>query len=91
MAAAKTQNFDKIQSFAFSGQAAAWLALHKYTPDAQDKEAPATRFTDSDLLLQQLATGNQLNLGNVAEYAFNQTGAKLAILIDAAEKAGNGA
>ncbi len=90
LASAKSVSFDKIKSFSFSGQAASWLALHKYTSDAQDKEPTATRFTGSDLLLHQLATGDQLNIGNVAEYSFNRPGTKLAILIDAAEKTGNG-
>lgn len=86
----KVTTFDKIKSFAFSGEIPGCLALHKYTGEAQDKEPPATRFAGSDLLLFQLATGDQLNLGNVAAYAFNKPGTHLAIAIDAAEKSGNG-
>ena len=87
---AKVTSFDKVKSFAFSGELPGWLALHKYTGEAQDKEPPATRFSGSDLLLYELATGDHLNLGNVAEYAFNKPGTHLAIAIDAAEKSGNG-
>ena len=44
---AKVTSFDKIKSFAFSGEIPGRLALHKYTGEAQDKEPPATRFADS--------------------------------------------
>ena len=44
----------------------------------------------SDLILRELATGNELNVGNVSEFAFRKDGAFLAYAIDAQEKAGNG-
>jgi dipeptidyl aminopeptidase/acylaminoacyl peptidase len=50
----------------------------------------ADRPTGSDLLLYELATGNELNVGNVADFSFNKHGAFLAYAIDAQDKAGNG-
>jgi len=44
----------------------------------------------ADLILHELATGRDLNIGNVAELAFDKSGRFLALIIDAPEKAGNG-
>ena len=50
----------------------------------------STRPRGSDLILRELATGTEINVGNVAEFDFDKTGRYLAIVIDAAEQAGNG-
>jgi dipeptidyl aminopeptidase/acylaminoacyl peptidase len=44
----------------------------------------------SDLILRELATGNELSVGNVAEFAFTRDGQFLAFTIDARDKVGNG-
>jgi dienelactone hydrolase len=44
----------------------------------------------SDLILRELASGAELNVGNVAEFSFRRDGRLLAIAIDAQERAGNG-
>jgi dienelactone hydrolase len=44
----------------------------------------------SDLLLRELATGQEINVGNVADFAFDNKGHYLAWVIDAQDKAGNG-
>jgi len=101
LASMKTVEFEKAKSFAFAGERGEWLAVHRAgnapaappTPPAAPASgappAPAGP-TGTDLILHELATGNQLNLGNVAEYAFNKSGEHLALIIDAAEQAGNG-
>ncbi len=43
-----------------------------------------------DLILRDLATGAELNVGNVNEFAFDKSGRFLAVTIDAADKLGNG-
>ena len=50
----------------------------------------ALAFERSDLLLYDLAGGNEMNVGNVSEFAFNKKGETLAWIIDAQDKAGNG-
>jgi dipeptidyl aminopeptidase/acylaminoacyl peptidase len=90
LATGKKLEFDKVKAFAFNGERGGWIALHKYTTDAQDKEPPATKWQGSDLLLHQLSTGDELNIGNVSEFAFNKPGNYLAFAIDASDKAGNG-
>jgi len=99
---AKKVEFEKIRRFSFSGENAAWLALHKYgaapagpatppptTPPSGSAPAP-DRASGTDLILYELATGNQLNIGNVSEFAFDKKGSWLAWIIDAQDKTGNG-
>ena len=50
----------------------------------------ADRPTGTDLLLYELASASELNLGNVSEFAFDKKGDWMAALIDARDKAGNG-
>ncbi len=97
---------DKIQRFAFSGERAAWIALKKYGADSPGAgAAPAgpppsagavagsaadDRPKGTDLILREFATGAELNVGNVNEFAFDKGGSLLALTIDAADKLGNG-
>ena len=49
-----------------------------------------TRPRGTDLILRDLKTGTELNVGNVSEWNFNKSGRYLALVIDAADQAGNG-
>jgi dipeptidyl aminopeptidase/acylaminoacyl peptidase len=83
----KTTNFDKVRSFAFSGENSGWLAVHLSTPEpSKDKDAGK----GTDLLLVELDSGNRLNLGNVSSWSFDKEGNWLAWLTDAYGNAGNG-
>ena len=44
----------------------------------------------TDLILRELASGQELNVGNVADFAFSKDGSLLAWTIDAQDKIGNG-
>ncbi|HEX4950141.1 MAG TPA: S9 family peptidase, partial [Blastocatellia bacterium] len=103
LATEKKVEIEKVRRFAFSGENSAWIALHKYGADApamppaalaaaaaSSGATPPERATGSDLILHELATGNQLNVGNVADFAFDKKGSWLAWTIDANEKSGNG-
>jgi dipeptidyl aminopeptidase/acylaminoacyl peptidase len=93
----------KVRRFAWSGEEGGWIALHKYGPEAP-AAAPggppaaaagpgATRDErpkGSDLILREAASGTEINIGNVSEFAFNKKGQYLAWTIDAQDKAGNG-
>jgi dipeptidyl aminopeptidase/acylaminoacyl peptidase len=57
---------------------------------AQAPGQTAEKWNGSDLILRELATGNELNVGNVAEFAFDKKGERLALVIDAQGKSGNG-
>ncbi|HSW27951.1 MAG TPA: prolyl oligopeptidase family serine peptidase [Longimicrobiales bacterium] len=49
-----------------------------------------TTHAGTDLLVRELATGTVRNVGNVAQYDFDDAGALLAYLVDAADDLGNG-
>jgi dipeptidyl aminopeptidase/acylaminoacyl peptidase len=52
--------------------------------------AAADRPTGTDVLIYELATGAEMNLGNVASFSFDKQGDWMAMIIDARDKAGNG-
>ena len=93
----------KVRRFALSGENGGWIALHKYGPDAPTGAPPAgqpaaagagaakdDRPKGSDLILREFSSGQEINIGNVAEFAFDKKGRYLAWIIDAQDKAGNG-
>jgi dienelactone hydrolase len=101
LATEKKVEFEKVKRFSFSGENASWIVLHKYGAESQTPPVPAgppassskpepDKATGSDLILRELSSGNELNIGNVADYAFTKKGDWLAWTIDANEKSGNG-
>lgn len=92
--------FEKISSYAFSGENSSWIALHKYPPESkgipgepggQAKNAgEKDEWRGSDLILHELSSGMNLNIGNVAEFAFNKKGQWLAWIVDTRDMTGNG-
>ena len=84
----KATEVPKVRRFAFSGGRSAWLALHRYVPESQlpEKDRPK----GSDLILRELNTGAELNVGNVAEFSFDKPGRWIAWTVDALDQAGNG-
>src|ERR1700743_380476 len=58
-------------------------------PAAAGATTPANG-TGTDLVLYNLTTHDAVNVGNVAEYAFNDDGEYLAYTIDARDQIGNG-
>ena len=91
-----TTAFDKVRSFVFSPGTAAWLALQEYGPEvaAGLPGPPAAigkgKSKGADLVLHELSSGAEMNLGNVSEFAFDKTGHWLAWTVDAQDRAGNG-
>lgn len=88
LATGEKTEFEKVRGLAFSGENPGFLAMHRYAPESQEKEKD--KWTGSDLVLRELATGKEVNVGNVAEFAFDKRGARLALVIDAQGQAGNG-
>ena len=81
-------DFEKVRALAFSGENPGFLAFHRYAPESQEKEKD--KWTGSDLVLRELATGKEANVGNVAEFSFDKKGSRLALVIDAQGQAANG-
>jgi dipeptidyl aminopeptidase/acylaminoacyl peptidase len=101
LATSEKRTYPKVRRFAFSGESGQWIALQRYQPEPAGGSAGGQsgrgggasapeRPKGSDLLLVELATGNELNVGNVSEFAFRKDGRFLAYAIDAQDKAGNG-
>ena len=80
--------YEKIRSIQFSGQNPGWIALLKAVPESQAREKD--KWSGGDLILRELATGKELIFGNVAEFAFDKKGTRLAMLVDAYGMTGNG-
>ena len=80
----ETWSFERAASMAFSGDSRYFAVHRKKTADDKSKHE------GSDLVLVELATGRQQNIGNVSEYAFNKKGSHLAYTVDAADQVGNG-
>jgi dipeptidyl aminopeptidase/acylaminoacyl peptidase len=102
LATGQKTEFDKIRRFAFSGDKPQVIALYGYAAEppattgndraagAGAGTATASRSEGADLLLYSLATGSVLNIGNVADFGFDESGNYLAYTIDAQEQIGNG-
>lgn len=84
----KKIEFEKVKKSSFSGENPAWIALHKYPSESQEKEKE--KWSGSDLILHELASSKEFNIGNASEFSFDKKGQWLAWIIDAQEKSGNG-
>ncbi|MDX1675516.1 MAG: hypothetical protein R3314_12035, partial [Longimicrobiales bacterium] len=63
-----------------------FLAMRRYPAgQAQGDDAHG-----ADLVVRELATGTDVNFGNVGEFAWQEDGPLLAMTVDAADNAGNG-
>ena len=97
LATGKKTEFDKIRRFAFSGERSTMLAMHRYgatpavpPPAAAPGAKEDDKATGTDLILYEMSTGNEMNVGNVADFSFDKKGNWLAWIIDAQDKLGNG-
>jgi dipeptidyl aminopeptidase/acylaminoacyl peptidase len=85
--------FDNAGTFAFSGEMDKYLAVQKARgggASSASTGAASKAASGRDLILHELSSGRQLNMGNVGSFAFNKSGKWLALTIDAADKSGNG-
>jgi hypothetical protein len=105
LATGQKTEFDKIRRFAFSGDKPQVIALYGYGAEAPaapagsgaaaatgnaGAAAAAGRSEGADLLLYTLANGSIINIGNVGDFAFDESGSYLAYTIDARDEIGNG-
>jgi dienelactone hydrolase len=82
LATGTKEELEGARRFVFSG-GSDFLALHR-TPAQEGGTGGA------DLILRELATGKELALGNVSDFAFDKKGRWLALVIDARDQIGNG-
>jgi len=102
LATGQKTEFDRIRRFAFAGDKPQVIALYGYpaeapaqggaaaAPASAASSPPAGRAEGADLLLYTLASGSIINIGNVGEFSFDESGSFLAYTIDARDEIGNG-
>jgi dipeptidyl aminopeptidase/acylaminoacyl peptidase len=91
LATGERKDFDRVRRFSFNGDRPTWIAMHSYAPAPAAGSTPApANGSGSDLVLYNLTTHDAVNIGNVAEYAFDDAGEYLAYTIDARDQIGNG-
>jgi dipeptidyl aminopeptidase/acylaminoacyl peptidase len=103
LATGEKKEFDRVRRFAFNGEKPTWIAMQSYPEQpaggggqgaaggrgAGGAAAPP-RVEGTDLVLYNLASGEAVNIGNVAEFGFDDSGDWLAYTIDARDEIGNG-
>ncbi len=91
--------YENVKQFRFSGEHSGAIAFHRIsanpapapaTSPAGETPKPDSRPQGSDLLLRDLASGTEMSMGNVSEFAFDKKGDWLAWVVDAQDKVGNG-
>jgi dipeptidyl aminopeptidase/acylaminoacyl peptidase len=83
LATGDTTSVDAVSSFQFSHNGE-HIALGRYPPKG-DRDSRGT-----DLVVRTLSSGEDMNFGNVSQYAWQDEGGLLALVIDAEGEAGNG-
>jgi dipeptidyl aminopeptidase/acylaminoacyl peptidase len=101
LATAETLELDAVDSHAFAGKRADWIAIHKSGeqrarggrrgggPGGDDKKSEHPG-AGSDLLLRHLESGSTLTVGHVTEYAFDESGRFLAWAVHPDDATGAG-
>src|SRR5690606_2492618 len=80
--------FARMSNFAFSGENSEWIGIGLSPTEGAPRGENSAK--GKDFLLHHLPSNTTLNLGNVAEYAFNKAGTLLVYTIDAHDQNGNG-
>lgn len=73
---------EEVSSFTFR-DGGGFLAMRRYPAEGRGSSG-------ADLVIRDLETGIETNFGNISEFAWQDEGALLAMLVDAEGKAGNG-
>ena len=82
------RSFDEVADFGFD-ESGRFLALHGYAPE-EPEEPEGPEGKGADLRLVDLETGAETTFGNVAEYAWSETGSLLALAVATGSDQGNG-
>ena len=106
LATGEKKEFDRVRRFAFNGDKPAYVAMQGFPepPAGSQGGAPGAggaargaaatpapaRIEGTDLVLYHLADAEATNVGNVADFGFDDSGDWLAYTIDARDQIGNG-
>jgi dipeptidyl aminopeptidase/acylaminoacyl peptidase len=84
LASGEKRDFEKARRFSFAPKQGTWLAVQRYAPEGSSAGAGA------DLLLIDLRSGSVTSIGNVGDYAFDDSGSRLAWTVEGRDLVGNG-
>ena len=84
LASGEQREFDKVRRFAFASKRPNWLVMHRYAPDG------AAAGAGADLLLLDVRSGAVTSVGNVGDFALDESGGWLAWTIEGRDLVGNG-
>lgn len=102
LADGELKEFEDVQRYQFAGEKNTWLAMQKapsgqpprgrgMPPGAGNGGKPSDEpVSGRDLILHNLDSGVQVNIGNVAEFAFDEEGENIAWIVDSEGQSGNG-
>jgi len=105
LATGSKKEFERVRRFAFAGERGGAIAIHRdrpapatpagnganaAPPQGRNNNNNEDRPQGSDLIVLDLASGVEMNVGNVSDFAFDKKGDRLAWIIDAQDKEGNG-
>jgi dipeptidyl aminopeptidase/acylaminoacyl peptidase len=93
LASGEKREFDRVRRFSFNGDTPTWIAMQSFAPPStggNGANASPANAGGTDLVLYKLASHEVINVGNVADYAFDDDGEYLAYTIDARDDIGNG-
>ena len=85
LATGDTLIVDDVAGFAFSDDGT-YLVMRRYAPSGTN----GRKHDGVDIVVRDLASGIETNFGNVSQYAWQEKGGLLAMVIDAEGQAGNG-
>ncbi|HSC29185.1 MAG TPA: prolyl oligopeptidase family serine peptidase [Vicinamibacterales bacterium] len=93
LATGTTATIDGIETFAFNASGS-HLAMKRYASERSAPAEPAAGASEdpvgSTLIVRHLESGRDMTFGNVTEFAWQDEGALLALVIGAPDKTGNG-
>ncbi len=78
------RDFEKVRRFAFASPRPSWLVMHRY---AAEGAAPGA---GADMLMLDLRSSAVTSVGNVGDFALDESGAWLAWTIEGRDLVGNG-
>lgn len=95
LATGESKEFAKVRRFAFAGTHPNWVIMHRYADSPAPSGAPGgpaapASASGADLLLLDLRTLAVSNIGNVGEFALDDSGDWLAWTVETKDQVGNG-
>ena len=83
-------DYPRIARMAAPARGGAWFALLRAPASPSGPASSRGKASGTDLILHDVTTGADQVIGNVADFAFDKAGTRLAYVVDAEDRLGNG-